>query len=323
MRELYNSETTLGLYSLFMNSNSDGMLIKADAGGLYKWPWQMFFEMAFVFVVVNLAIRSLLIKPILSRVLLNARPLLISKFAQATLEMFSYSLFFILGARLLSVQAWAWPSSLWWHTNNISMTPNYRFFYVAYASRHLHSFFMVLIEPKRKDFLVMEVHHLVTIALVYLSYVAAYVRIGGVIMILFDIADPPLHLAKQFVYLKAICRSYPNLRMFIGILADISFVLFAILYVITRCFLYGYVVWSCTVELYEHRVGFDVPFSLQVYIERAGTSAMVGLVLTYVLAALQCIWLLSIIQGAKRLLTTGETGDGRSDSEEDEKNKTD
>jgi ceramide synthetase len=54
----------------------------------------------------------------------------------------------------------------------------------------------VLFEPRRKDFIQMELHHALTFGLVVLSYFWGWNRVGFVIMLLLDPADVPLHAAK-------------------------------------------------------------------------------------------------------------------------------
>ena len=58
------------------------------------------------------------------------------------------------------------------------------------------------VDERRKDYYVMYLHHLVTIALVSMSYVSNYTRIGVITMFLHDASDIPVDLLKLFNYLE-------------------------------------------------------------------------------------------------------------------------
>ncbi|RHY12120.1 hypothetical protein DYB25_003666 [Aphanomyces astaci] len=58
----------------------------------------------------------------------------------------------------------------------------------------------------RKDYLVMMAHHVVTIALVTLSFVMNYLPIGVLVLLLHDASDVPLDLLKMANYLKLEAR---------------------------------------------------------------------------------------------------------------------
>ncbi len=109
-----------------------------------------------------------------------------------------------MGYRVSYGQEWIWPSTNWWtdRTSEMSISTAANFFYIAYGARYLQNFVMVFVEPRRKDFFEMQVHHSVTCVLIYVSYISSFVRVGLVIMVLLDMADPVLHIAKQFVYIK-------------------------------------------------------------------------------------------------------------------------
>ncbi|RLN99780.1 hypothetical protein DYB28_004004, partial [Aphanomyces astaci] len=62
------------------------------------------------------------------------------------------------------------------------------------------------LEEVRKDYLVMMAHHVVTIALVTLSFVMNYLPIGVLVLLLHDASDVPLDLLKMANYLKLEAR---------------------------------------------------------------------------------------------------------------------
>merc|ERR1719188_2728563 len=106
-----------------------------------------------------------------------------------------------------------WPSRLWWEGFN---TPEYKFmradlhcYYMLYMGRYVQMVISVLLEPKRKDFVEMLLHHTITVVVIPMSYFFNWYRVGTVVMVLLDPADVPLHLAKIF---KNIAESTPGAK---------------------------------------------------------------------------------------------------------------
>ena len=87
---------------------------------------------------------------------------------------------------------------------------------------YLSSLVCLLINRELKDFWAMLFHHLITPAEVFYSYDCGYAAIGLVIMFLHDTSDVCLHLAKTF--------HNERLRR----LTDATFILFALVFFITR-----------------------------------------------------------------------------------------
>ena len=108
---------------------------------------------------------------------------------------------------------WFWPSG--WHqvmldgrvqeiTTLLPYTApaDLKFFYLLETSYYLTSFLLLCWRPKKKDFQQMAFHHVITAALLLLSYYAGYIRIGVVVMYLHNLFDPFLLLAKCTHYAK-------------------------------------------------------------------------------------------------------------------------
>ena len=57
------------------------------------------------------------------------------------------------------------------------------------AGFYISSLFTICSDNRRKDFWVMTGHHLITLALLWISYAQNYMRIGAIIMCLHDSAD--------------------------------------------------------------------------------------------------------------------------------------
>ncbi|VDM22263.1 unnamed protein product [Hydatigera taeniaeformis] len=62
-------------------------------------------------------------------------------------------------------------------------------YYMVELAYYVSGLIWVFLEVKRKDFIVMLTHHVVTVALIAFSYLTNYFRIGSVIMLLHDSAD--------------------------------------------------------------------------------------------------------------------------------------
>jgi len=77
-------------------------------------------------------------------------------------------------------------------------------------------------ETRRKDFWQMFIHHIVTLTLVFGSWITNTIRIGSLILALHDVVDPVLQATKMAVYIK------------FKTLSTILFALFAVLWFSTR-----------------------------------------------------------------------------------------
>lgn len=55
---------------------------------------------------------------------------------------------------------------------------------------------LVVLDTRRKDFLEMSLHHIFTILLLTLSFSASHLRVGAVVFVLHNLADPFLQSAK-------------------------------------------------------------------------------------------------------------------------------
>ncbi|CAJ0643691.1 8711_t:CDS:2 [Entrophospora sp. SA101] len=89
---------------------------------------------------------------------------------------------------------------------------------------------------RRKDFSEMLAHHMITVFLMFSSYIFNFTRIGNAVLCIMDFADILLPLAKMLKYLK-----YNKS-------CDTIFGFFMISWLITRHYFYGYVIYSTWVE---------------------------------------------------------------------------
>ena len=262
---------------------------------------------------LNWGVRLLLVKPMATRLLgrpkkqSRAFKAKVIKFSQAMMEFVIYGSFTVIGLWIVPRQPWIWPSKHWWidfsSGSHAAMRDDLRCYYLLYGARYVQGAISVLLEPKRKDFLEMQLHHLVTVAVVWISYMHGWNRIGCVVMVLLDPADVPLHVAKMFKYVADAHAAHDkSLAKTCTFCADRIFELFAVAFLVTRICMYPYVCWSAHVEA-------------TLYFPK-GVPEWTCVALLWTLCALQFYWFYLIIKVAIKMMMTGKAEDVRSDDED-------
>jgi len=252
------------------------------------------------FFVFNWGVR-LLMEPLVKK-LFGMRAGKANKFCQSAMEAIFYGGFAIIGAPIVLSQEWVWPSTRWWsgfaEGEHVAMRADLRCYYLMYIARYLQLTVSVLLEPIRKDFVAMFVHHVVTTTGCYMTYINGWNHVGAVTMLLFDPADVPLHLAKMCNYAAEATR----VRAW-KFSADRLFEVFAVLFFVTRIPMFSFILYSATIEGPQYLPSLTVGF-------------FVTLALAYTILVLQVYWFGLIVQLAIKLLKgAAEVKDSRSDSE--------
>lgn len=260
----------------------------------------IFTVLAIAFFALNWGFRLLVVQPLVKSCLTLKRAMLI-KYVQSVMEVIIYSGFTIIGLAVVPTQDWVWPSAKWWigfaDGGHELMQPDLRCYYLMYIARYSQAIVSVLFETKRKDFLEMMVHHVVTVVVCCVSYVYGWNRIGVVVMLLVDPGDVPLHLAKLCKYTAAVTK-----RHFWHVLADRLFEVFAVVFLVTRIFMYSYVCWSAHIEATRYFA--------------KGIPEWSCVVLLYTLLILQLYWFNLIIKVAIKFIRGEIREDPRSDDED-------
>jgi len=173
------------------------------------------------------------------------------RFVASWLEMVYFSLEVFVSYRLFGKTEWFWPTG--WFANegggdccNV-MKDGYnqeipglqawhaprelKAFYLLEMGYYMSQIVKVLSRRRKKDFVEMIAHHVITIWLISVSYLTGYLRIGIVVMVLHALFDPFLHAAKCVHY--AVKKSSP-----VHILADIFFAMCAVVFLASRLILY-------------------------------------------------------------------------------------
>uniref|UniRef100_A0A4W6CCQ5 Ceramide synthase 5 n=1 Tax=Lates calcarifer TaxID=8187 RepID=A0A4W6CCQ5_LATCA len=108
------------------------------------------------------------------------------------------------------------------------MTPGLYHYYVTELAFYWSLMFSQFTDIKRKDFLIMFIHHLATVGLISFSYVNNMARVGSLVMCVHDASDFLLEAAKLANYAK-----YQRL-------CDFLFIVFSVVFFITRLVIYPY-----------------------------------------------------------------------------------
>lgn len=250
---------------------------------------------------LNWGVRLAVLEPF-ARTRVGLRGTKVAKFAQSVLEAVIYGAFAVLGLLVVPSMDFFWPSSRWWQGfaegGHEIMRLDLRSYYLMYLARYLQALVSVMLELKRKDFVEMVVHHIVTILVIYASYVYGWNRVGVVVMLLLDPADVPLHLAKLCKY-----TAEASGRHIWQFLADRLFEFFGVVFFVTRIALYGYVCWSAHFESPRY---FPMSFP-----------KVVCLVSLDIILLLQIYWFSLIVKVAVKMIREGVVEDVRSDDEDE------
>ncbi|XP_029409744.1 ceramide synthase 5 isoform X4 [Nannospalax galili] len=149
-----------------------------------------------------------------------------------------YLCIFCYGIRFLWLSPWFWDTRQCWHSYPYQpLSRELYHYYIMELAFYWSLMFSQFIDIKRKDFLIMFVHHLATIGLITFSYINNMVRVGTLVMCLHDSSDFFLEAAKLANYAK-----YQRL-------CDSLFVIFSVVFMVTRLGIYPF--WILNTTLFE------------------------------------------------------------------------
>lgn len=110
--------------------------------------------------------------------------------------------------------------------------PEKLYYYCAYGQSLFNLVYLPFEPIKLKDFKVYTVHHMVTLFLVHFSYMYGFHRIGCAILLVHDVADPFMEVAKCALY-----KGYEGV-------ANVMFGLFVLVFIMTRNIIYPFYIVS-------------------------------------------------------------------------------
>lgn len=127
---------------------------------------------------------------------------MVHKFSTSAWKFVSYSFFVGYGAYALSSQTdWLWEPTEYQYCFADNVIPSeLRLYYTMAIAYYMYSCISIAFEPKMKDRRQMTVHHAVTLTLLATSLLGNVVRYGLAILMLHDLADPWMEIAKISLY---------------------------------------------------------------------------------------------------------------------------
>jgi hypothetical protein len=218
------------------------------------------------------------------------------KFSESLYKLLYYSLTFYTICNILLYEEHIYPdiNNCW--VNLLEGQPrslivsSYYIFELSYYISELLC--MSWLETKRKDHIVLYIHHIVTITLLILSYVSGFHRIGILVLYSHNINDIFLEAAKVCKY------------MGLEVLANINFAFLIISWILSRLyFLPFYVVRSAIYDTEE--ILFNNPEYTISY--RVANGCLIAL------CAMHIYWFFLLCKIAFNALHNGETKDDRED----------
>ena len=166
-------------------------------------------------------------------------------------------------------------------------------YYMVQISFYIWMSFCLMWDVKKKDTKQMATHHGVTLGLLLISYSWQLTSIGSLILLLSDIADPFLELAKMFNYVQKEPHS------------TITFTLFFLAFVGVRLIIFPiYAIYPSLTQPYELSVYVGVP-----YVYYSANALLI------ILFGLNIFWSLLIVRVLVRTLRGSDLKDDRSDVE--------
>ncbi|TFY74866.1 hypothetical protein EWM64_g9148 [Hericium alpestre] len=195
------------------------------------------------------------------------------------------------------------PFDVWTGYPHIPLPGPIKAYYILQMSFYCHGVFVLNAEARRKDHWQMMTHHVITIALMVLSYAYNVTRVGCLILVIMDFCDIILPAAKMLRYLgyRTLC--------------DIMFGIFVISWFITRHVLFVWVtIWTYNDLPRVAGLGWDV--EKRHYLTR--TNWIIFVVLLCLLEVIQSIWSFMIYRVVWRVVMGQGAEDTRSDDEDEE-----
>ncbi|XP_019326332.1 PREDICTED: ceramide synthase 5 [Aptenodytes forsteri] len=215
------------------------------------------------------------------------KPTTLTKFCESMWRFTFYLSIFFYGIRFLWTAPWFWDTRQCWYNYPFQpLTSRLYYYYILELAFYWSLMFSQFTDIKRKDFLIMFVHHLATIGLITFSYMNNMVRVGTLVLCLHDASDFLLEAAKLANYAK-----YQRL-------CDAFFMLFGVVFIVTRLGIYPF--WILNTTLFE---------SWELIGPYPSWWLFNGLLIT--LQILHIIWSYLIIRTAYKALVRGKIGAGQ------------
>ncbi|KAJ3327556.1 Ceramide synthase 4 [Blyttiomyces sp. JEL0837] len=172
------------------------------------------------------------------------------RFQIAAWKCFSYTLSSIVGLYILGSDNWWLTPELyfknWPYEHVVSF--GLKFYYILGFGHYAYESLEILVNLNQTDLVAMIIHHIATLAVIFVSYIVNLMRVGAVILLLHDLSDPFMELAK--------CYLYSGRQK----TADMLFALFALVFIVTRNYIFPYNVLYGIYLFAKHPDGRRVPW---------------------------------------------------------------
>ncbi|MEQ2234146.1 Ceramide synthase 5, partial [Ilyodon furcidens] len=166
------------------------------------------------------------------------KPSIHTKFCESMWRFSFYLGIFIYGFQFLWQSPWMWDTRHCWYGYPYQvMTPGLYHYYVTELAFYWSLMFSQFTDIKRKDFLIMFIHHLATVSLISFSYANNMARVGSLVLLVHDASDFLLEAAKMANYAK-----YQRL-------CDFLFIFFSVVFFITRLVIFP--IWVLNSTMFE------------------------------------------------------------------------
>ncbi|KAJ4482721.1 TLC domain-containing protein [Lentinula lateritia] len=201
------------------------------------------------------------------------------------------------------------PVDAWIGYPHVALAAPVKIYYLTQLAFYLHQMLILNAEARRKDHVQMMTHHVITVFLMWASYYYNLTRIGCLIMLLMDLCDIFLPLAKMLRYLN-LPQIYP----------DLTFGTFMLTWFVTRHVLFPIAIKSTIFDM-RRLIPFDWDPE-RGYYHTLGSHTMFYLCLL-VLEVMQMIWFTMIVRVAWKVVTGEGATDVRSDEEGEDEDDSD
>ncbi|KAJ1658916.1 Sphingosine N-acyltransferase lag1 [Dispira simplex] len=196
---------------------------------------------------------------------------------------------------------WLDTRHFWIGYPHLAMPWLFKFYYLSQIGFWLQQFFVLHVEKRRKDYVEMFFHHILTNTLLIATYYTNFTRVGNTVLSIMDFADIFLSFAKMMRYLRfqKVC--------------DVTFVIFVVVWFVTRHVLCFWIAYSAMTEPELYREFKWDPANGVFYTETVryiflGLFALLQLVLIF--------WSYLIVKVVYRVVSGNSAHDNRSDSED-------
>ncbi|CAN8009904.1 unnamed protein product [Ixodes pacificus] len=162
----------------------------------------------------------------------------LARFSETAWRFLFYAHIFCYGLYVLWDKPWLWDTMhCWYDFPYHPVADGIWWYYMIQLGFYTSCTASHFVSTKRRDFWTMFAHHVVTITLLCLSWSCNLHRVGSLVLIVHDFADVPLEVARM--------ARYVNRQR----VADATFFLFTISWLVSRLGLYPYrVVYSAVFE---------------------------------------------------------------------------